>query len=67
MKTTCRSDVPTKDDIIGRHSRAHIGRSGFARAKRRRGAGYYTHQLEIRFAAAKALNRLRNRARGLPD
>ena len=59
--------MPAKDDIIGRHPQAHIGRSGFARAKRRKGAGYYTHQLEIRFAAAKALSRLRNKARGLPE
>jgi hypothetical protein len=54
--------VAKPDDIIGRHPRAHLGRNGFARAKRRKGAGYFVESLAIKRSAIAALERLTKRA-----
>ena len=48
--------------MLGAHLPTLLGRAGFARKRKRDGVGYFRHQMEIRFAAAKALARLRNRA-----
>ena len=54
--------MPRPPAMLGAHASRPTGVAGFARKRKRDGAGYYRHQLEIRFAATKALYRLRNRA-----
>lgn len=50
---------PTK--MLGAHPR-HIGRNGFAKAKRHNGAGYFVESIAIRRTAIATLERLNKRA-----